>query len=53
VRCLHVADRYGQKELAAPAFCFNASSERWRNSDNSISLIVPFESTRYCPGTPL
>jgi len=24
------------------AFCFNASCERWRNSDSSSSLIVPF-----------
>jgi hypothetical protein len=38
----HVADGDRHEQLARRAFCFGASSERWRSTDNSISLMVPF-----------
>ena len=42
-----------RKSSPRRAFCFRASSERWRNSDSSISLIVPFmPSSRRSFGMP-
>ena len=41
-----VADPHVMNSSPRRAFCFNASSERWRSSDSSISLMVPFMPSR-------